>query len=148
MIDIDLNNNSRVWVYTSPRPLTQGEVDFLQSEMNAFTSEWNAHGAGLTSKALIVEERFLVFVVDESKVAASGCSIDKSVAFVKSMGGQLSIDFFDRMNVWILNKDKFEYIHFSDLRNYPDALIYNPMITSLKELKESWLIKVSTSSFV
>lgn len=140
--------DSRVWVYGSNRQLSLEEQDSIQSELNAFMNEWAAHGNSLFGRAAIFHDRFVVLLVDESKVPASGCSIDTSVNFIKTIGQKYNVDFFDRLNMTILDGDEFTRVHIADLKDYPEAIVFNPMITSLKELNENWQVRVAESLFV
>ena len=80
---------SKVWIYASNRELTQKDQETIASELEPFISEWAAHGKGLLGKSSILENRFVVLVVDESKAMASGCSIDTSVRFMKDLGAKM-----------------------------------------------------------
>lgn len=145
----NLNSESKVWVYTTDRELSASEANFLQNESNVFVRDWAAHGAGLKAGALVYKNRFLILAVDESDVHASGCSIDSSVKFIKAIGSELNIDFFNRMNLMITyGADELKSVHISDLKNHLDAKVFNPMITTLRELRNEWLIPVNLSPFV
>ena len=147
MLFPELNELSKVWVYTANRVLSDEEVSMLQRETDTFVSGWAAHGAGLEARGEVIENRFLVLVADETQVHASGCSIDSSVKFVKSVGNQLNVDFFNRMQLVIRKNGELKYVHVSELKNHPDWEVYNPMITTLSELRSSWVIQVSESPF-
>jgi hypothetical protein len=144
----ELNPNSKVWVYTSSRNFDATEVNFINDSLAVFIPEWAAHGAKLIGNGIVHKSRFIILSVDESQVNASGCSIDTSVHFIKNLGSELGVDFFNRMDMVIENGDKMETIHVSDLKNHKDAKVYNPMITSLSQLNSIWLIPVSESPFV
>jgi hypothetical protein len=80
-----------------------------------------------------------VLCANEDFVSASGCSIDSSVHFVKSLGNELHVDFFNRMNVLI-----FEGENQTKLANYIDAVrenssFLNPTIEKLGELRTNWI---------
>ena len=139
---------SKVWIYASNRELTQKDQETITSELEPFISEWAAHGKGLLGKSSILENRFVVLVVDESKAMASGCSIDTSVRFMKDLGAKLNIDFFDRLKLYVEKDRHFDRVSLSELHEYGDWDVYNPMISSLKELRENWKIPVHSSPFV
>ena len=125
------------------------ESEYLENQASSFVHEWAAHGVGLKAESLVYKNRFLILAVDESQANASGCSIDSSVKFVKAMGSELSIDFFNRMNLVVSNsKDELESVHVSDLKNFLNDSVYNPMITTLEQLRGEWLVPVSSSPFV
>src|ERR1700759_2190076 len=93
------SENSRVWIYQSDKELTDSEVALLQSQLDNFTTGWTAHNNQLKAKAEIRYNRFIILVVDESQAGASGCSIDKSVRFMKDIEQEFGINLFDRFNL-------------------------------------------------
>lgn len=143
-----LSADSRIWIYQSDRILKDAEIIFLNSELKTFVSQWAAHGNELFGDSMVYKNRFILLCVDESQSNASGCSIDSSVRVIKELGKELSIDFFSRMNVYLEKNGEFKYIHISEVKDYQDWNIFNPMITSLKDLRENWLIPVMNSPFV
>jgi hypothetical protein len=64
-----------------------------------FVSSWQTHGKSLDAVGFVLHEAAILIVANENAVKASGCSMDKINHFVKDAGGQLSMDFFNRMNV-------------------------------------------------
>ena len=65
------------------------------------------------------------------------------------MGVELGTDFFNRMNLMVTkDEEELKPVHISELSNYLDEKVYNPMITTLEQLREEWLIPVSSSPFV
>src|SRR5476649_3050231 len=96
---MQFSENSRVWVYQSDKKLSDQEVQQIQAQLDSFTTGWTAHNSQLKAKAEIRYNRFLILVVDESQAGASGCSIDKSVHFMKELEQQFNINLFDRFNL-------------------------------------------------
>jgi hypothetical protein len=137
-----------VWVYTANRELSVSEQDAITAKLEPFISGWAAHGHGLLGKSIIIKNRFVILAVDESNATASGCSIDTSVRFIKELGQELNIDFFDRLKLYIEKDNRFNRVALSELHQYGDWDVYNPMISTLKELRENWKIPVNSSPFV
>lgn len=94
-----MSPESRIWLYTASRFLTESEQNQLLESMRSFLSKWQAHGADMTSGGGFFYNAILVLAVDESRVGASGCSIDSSVRWLQSVGTSLGVDFFNRMLV-------------------------------------------------
>jgi len=92
-----LPDDTRVWIYQSNRPLTDTEVQAVREELQAFVQEWVSHNRQLRAHGDVWHHTFIVLLVDESQAGASGCSIDKSVYFLKSLQDRLGVDLFDRM---------------------------------------------------
>jgi len=138
----NFSDSSRVWIYTSNRAITPIESDFVQSNLESFSSEWKAHSQPLKAKACMLNEFTLAFVVDQSITVASGCSVDSSVRFVKELGKELEIDFFNRLNVLVQNNiDNSLYLYpYRKLHELTNHSYYNPLVESLKDLKENWLV--------
>ncbi len=95
----EMPGTARIWVCQSNRLLSDDEVKFLESESKRFAEEWTAHSQRLHASAAVLHKLFLVLAADESQNDASGCSIDKSVRFVRQMERQLNNSFLDRLMV-------------------------------------------------
>lgn len=134
--------NSRVWVYTANRFLTEQDKRFIQSNLNNFLSQWKTHGTELYADAAILHDSFVVITVNESKVPSSGCSVDSSVRFMKELGKELNIDFFNRLSVILKKNDELKRIHYNDISEYPEWKLFNPIVGTLSDLRENWLIPI------
>lgn len=91
--------HARIWVYKTARALSQAEQKMVLEHGAAFTGGWAAHGAPLDACVDVLHNRFVVVAVDEAQAEASGCSIDKSVGFVKQLEHDLNLMLTDRMVV-------------------------------------------------
>jgi hypothetical protein len=140
-----LPGSSRVWVFSSDRPLTEVEGLMAKRALAEFVSRWAAHGKKLSALGDILLDRFVVLSVDESTAGASGCSIDSSVHFLKELGNQLNVDLFNRMKLYVLQGDEIIRIHIADLPTYKDALLFDPLISDLEDFRTNFLIPVESS---
>ena len=147
MLFPNLPDSSRVWVYQSQTKIAADIQEAIKAKLNVFVQGWAAHGNELFGAAEIVDDYFIILAVDESKVPASGCSIDTSVHFIRQIGQDFQLDFFNRLNILIIENGSPKIIHFNDVSSYSDSIIYNPLIQSLGELRSSWKVKVSASQF-
>src|SRR5437879_10794469 len=95
---MQFSEQSRVWIYQSDKELYDEQVKQLVDQLNKFAAEWTAHNHQLKAKAEVRYNRFLILIVDESQAGASGCSIDKSINFMKKLEQQFNIRLFDRFN--------------------------------------------------
>ena len=140
----NFSDSSRVWIYTANRAITSIESDFVQTNLELFSSEWKAHSQPLKAKACMLNEFTVVFVVDQSITSASGCSVDSSVRFVKELGKELEIDFFNRLNVLVQNNiDSSLYLYpYRKLNELTSHSYFNPLVEKLKDLKDNWLIEL------
>lgn len=146
MIFENLPDSSRVWIYTADRSLTD-QKSFIDQKLHDFVSKWAAHGAQLYGDAAVLNDYFIVLAVDESRVGASGCSIDSSVGFLRLLCEELSVDLFDRMNIVVKSENENKLVRFHDLGSLGDVMIYDPMITKLGELRSNWLKPVSATPY-
>lgn len=143
----NFSDSSRVWLYKSDRELNASEQEQILSLTDDFLKKWAAHGNQLFGKATILENWVLVISVNEGISSASGCSIDSKVKFIKNLGEKLSIDFFNRMKVLIRKDENRKEIHFSDISNYSDWEVLNPMLSSMKEFRGNLWIPISESQW-
>lgn len=145
--------NSRTWVYQSSRNLTDAESAELKQLASGFAAEWKSHGAPLKAAADVLYNRFLVMMVDEDAGSASGCSIDSSVAQIRSIEQKLNIDLFDRLNLAYLNSDnELETVHANKISDAfehgaltEETTVFNNMVTSKTELETGWRIPLIKS---
>lgn len=145
--------HARTWVYQSSRELTEDEAATVRNLANAFAKEWKAHGQLLKAEADVLYNRFLVMMVDEDAAHASGCSIDSSVAFIRSLQARLNVDFFDRLQLAYLAPDgSVRLVHVSQLDTAceqaeltADTVVFNNMVTSKAELSSNWRIPLAES---
>lgn len=100
-----LPDSARIWIYTAPRPLTIEEQEYTFARLENFIPEWAAHGTNLNAAFEIKHNRFIIIAVDEQGQNATGCSIDSCVHELQSIGEELKLDFFDRMNVVYRDED-------------------------------------------
>jgi len=136
----ELSDDSRVWLYLGNRKLDATELHYASEKLFEFLSTWKAHGKSLTCNATILFSQYLVISVDGKIVSASGCSIDSSVHFVKSLGNELKVDFFNRMNVLsYANESEIRAVNYFDAVNNRQSYL-NPLIDKLEDLRSNWLI--------
>lgn len=153
---IALENESKVWIYQANRDFSYDELDQVRPEIFNFVNQWTSHHQSVSGYGNIFHKRFLALFVDETMAAASGCSIDSSVNFVKSVGSALNIDFFDRLNFTYLEDDEVKSIRNTDLGSAfkqqeisESTLFFDNLVKSkgdflaswLKPLKDSWHYK-------
>jgi hypothetical protein len=149
---MQFSEHSRVWIYQSDRELYDEQVKELQEILNNFTAEWTAHNHQLKAKAEIRYNRFLILVVDESQAGASGCSIDKSVNFMKKIEQQFGIHLFDRFNLAYREGEKvlstprhnFEELLKSGKIN-TDTIVFNNLVQDLQQLETKWEVPFKNS---
>lgn len=100
-----IGDDHRIWIYQSNRILSAEEQDKIRVLGNAFCDGWASHGAQLDAQCRVIEGLFIILSVDAQKVAASGCSIDKSVHWISSIESAFNIILMDRMQVAWLSED-------------------------------------------
>jgi len=149
---MQFSENSRVWVYQADRKLSDQEVLQLKIQLDNFTTGWTAHNNQLKAKGEIRYNRFLILIVDESQAGASGCSIDKSVNFMKQIGEQFNINLLDRFNLAyrdgeeVLSAPRHDFealIKEGDINT--ETIVYNNMVQNVSELQNKWEVPFKDS---
>ena len=142
-----LPDTSRVWLYVSDRPFDATESNYIQDALSDFTqNKWATHGTKLMASGSVLMNQLVVLAVDEEVMNASGCSIDSSVRLMKQLGIELKVDFFNRLFVLISKESEIKRVHFQDLNQYADWKLLNPMVSSLEEVRNRFLIDVKESN--
>ena len=87
-----------------------------------------------------------VLMVDESKAGASGCSIDKSVHFIKSIGSKYQTEMFDRMNFAykiedeIKTADREEFVELYNNKTInDDTLVFDNLVSNKADFDQKWI---------
>lgn len=99
-----LPDDSRVWLYTADRPLTENECEALGASAEAFVDQWVAHGKSLQASWRLEGRRCLVVALDASGPEATGCSIDAKVHWLHGLGEKMGVDWMGRNSVIHYNK--------------------------------------------
>ena len=144
--------DARVWVYQSNKPLSAAEANAIKEEGAAFVAGWSAHGAALNASFDVLYDRFVVLAVDEKQALASGCSIDKSVHFIKQLEQQFGLNLFDRMQVAYKAGDTIEACSLAqfeklaaDKKVDENTIVFNNMVSSKAAFDTEWEVPVKNS---
>ena len=147
-----LSDSSKIWIYQSNRPFTETEKVAIVEKGKQFIDQWTAHGKDLKSSLKIVYDQFLILGVDENLNQATGCSIDASVNFFRSISAQLGVDLFDRTQIAFIFKGKLQIESLSNFKSKvksgelsDDIEVFNNAITCKGELSKAWLTPLSKS---
>jgi hypothetical protein len=149
---MEFSSHSRVWVYQADRKLTEAEALQAQVLLDNFTTGWTAHNNQLLAKAEIRYNRFLILFVDESQAGASGCSIDKSVNFMKQLEQHFGINLFDRFNLAYRDGEEILSVprhQFEDLlkagKINTETIVFNNLAQNITELQTKWEVPFKDS---
>lgn len=94
---------ARLWVFGSDRSLSRDESDHVTDTLARFIDTWTAHSAELTAAFGLLENHFVLVALDESRAAASGCSIDTLIRQLTELGRELGVELLDGRLVWYRN---------------------------------------------
>ncbi|MBK9014813.1 MAG: hypothetical protein IPM82_12460 [Saprospiraceae bacterium] len=144
--------DTRVWIYQSNKPFPAEVVPKLKDVVDRFAQNWVSHNRQLRAHGDVLHDQFILLAVDEGQADASGCSIDKSVHFLKQLENELGIDLFDRMTFAWMDGDAVKTAgseEFSSLfqagKITPDTLVFDNLVKTKGELEENWLKPLNKS---
>lgn len=143
----ELSRQARVWVYQSDRKLNDAELSLIEEAAPRFLEGWATHGKPLQASFRLLHNQFLVLAVDESAQAASGCSIDSSVSFVRALEKELNLNFMDRSKVAFVLDNQVYLEALPQLKSSiaagkitADTKTFNTLVSNKQELEENWLL--------
>ncbi len=144
--------DARVWVYQSNRKFSDAEVNAIKSEGAHFIADWAAHGASLKAGFDVLYNIFIVLAVDEKQALASGCSIDKSVHFIKGLEQKFNLNLFDRMRVAYKRGNEILLCSLAELEKLAEnnnvnenTIVFNNMITTKASFDNDWEVPLRSS---
>jgi hypothetical protein len=148
----DFSPASRVWIYQGSRLFSLGEALEIEEAINRFCDEWRSHGADVKAFGNLFFGQFVVLIADETQATVSGCSTDSSVRFIKQLGEQFRVDFFDRTTLAFVIKDKIQLLPLSQFayaasNGFVDGetLYFNNLAATKEQLEKEWIIPVKNS---
>lgn len=142
----------RIWIYQADRILTEQESQQISVELTAFAEQWKVHGKPLSASAELRDNLFIILKVDEDVAAASGCSVDSSVRFLKGIEEKYHVQLFDRMQfayksvngVAVVNRSGFEKLLAAGEIN-DHTLVFDNTITHEHQLENAWAVPFKES---
>jgi hypothetical protein len=100
---------------------------------------------------LVLHNRFVVVAVDENHNQVSGCSIDASTNWLKNLGAEMNLNFFDR-SVAFVHNDEIKTVEMLKIKALvaegilsPETLIFNNLVANIGEFKQNWQIPAINS---
>lgn len=144
---------AKVWIYQADRSFSTTELDKIEKLLTDFINNWNSHGKAITGAFEIRFNQFIVLMADENVASVSGCSIDSSVAVVREIEKQLSINLLDKSKIAFLkNDDSIELINFQEIKNavqngviQAETKTFNNMLTNFGEYSKNWIVSSKDS---
>jgi hypothetical protein len=137
---------ARVWVYQADQKFTETAEKLIRERLVRFCEGWNTHGNLMPASFEIIENQLLVLAVDESRLGASGCSIDSSVKALRELESLLQINLTDQGKISLKKPT-------GELRVIPalgvksrvnsgeidaETAVINPLIQTKADLKNLW----------
>ncbi len=147
-----LPGHSRLWIYQANRTLTTTDKKHLDQGLRDLCEDWSAHGTPLHTSFTLQFDLFVILAVDEQKQGASGCSIDGSVRYLKSLQSQLGLDFFDRTQAAFLVNEKITIYPIHELKTLFEnktlseaSISFNNAISTKSEWENHWQVPAKNS---
>ncbi|MFL2575845.1 MAG: ABC transporter ATPase [Flavobacteriaceae bacterium] len=147
-----LSDEARVWIYPASRSFTFEECDKITATLNAFLTQWTAHGASLNAGASIPYNRFIIIALDESQQEATGCSIDASVKIIQEIEATYGVTLLDKMNVSFKQGAYITYKPLIDFKKMikskavtENTIVFNNLVVNKEAFLTQWEVPAHQS---
>lgn len=147
-----LPDQTRVWIYQSNQAFSEETAPVIEKRLQEFAAQWVSHNNQLKAFGKLYHRQFIVLMVDESQAGASGCSIDKSVHFIKAIEQDFQVDLFDRMVFTYKEGDEVKTAHreaFAGLykagKINDNTIVFNNLVNTKKDFEEKWTVPLAQS---
>lgn len=138
--------NAKVWLYPCAENLSLDVKDAILKDIQSFVEEWLSHKRIVKGSGGILVDRIIYLSADEDDVDVSGCSIDSSVRFIKSLEEKYQIQCFDRSQMIFQNNDQVDSIDFrkigESLENgilHEQTKVFNIQANTVEQLQNAWV---------
>lgn len=140
-----LPDHAKVWVYQNTAAIDEAIIPAINEALKQFTANWKSHNHALNAVGMVLHNRFVVLGVDEENEAASGCSIDTSVHFIKQLERDFKLDLFNRMyfsyqldgKVSTVDQQTFSKRYKDGIIN-DDTLVFDTMVKNYGQLQREF----------
>lgn len=143
---------ARIWIYQADRQFSEAEAAEIQEKIKKFVTDWSAHGKALHASGEIVHNRFIILGTDADVTAPSGCSIDSSVQFIRSLEQAYQVSLFNRTELAFKENDAIKVLKLNEL---PQAVstgsitentpYFDNLVTTAGDLRQQWLKPAGSS---
>ena len=149
----ELAGESRVWVFQAERELAETEHKAITAELTQFVDNWISHGSLLKATFKLLQNRFIVFVVDEEGDRMCGRAVDASVRFVKELEAKYHISMLDRNRMAYIDKsgkvqgcmlDELNWL-IEEGKVTPETKVFNNLVQNKNEFENGFLVPLSES---
>ncbi|MCH7402614.1 hypothetical protein ACFOUP_18050 [Belliella kenyensis] len=145
--------HARVWVYQADRRFTKEELYWIEERLTSFCDQWNTHGSMMPTSFQVKFGQVVILAVDESKLGASGCSIDSSVRVMREIEERFEVNLLDQGKVSFLeNEDSLVVNSVFGIKDkvakgelHPDSITLNPLVKLKGDLENNWLLLAKES---
>jgi hypothetical protein len=148
----ELPLDSKIWIYPTSRKLSDLEAEEISNLTLDFITNWEAHNNPLQASFVLKYNRFLILAVNQEVQIATGCSIDKSVAFIQSLEQKYQIELLDKMNVTYKQGENIAHKSLIDFKKMAkeksvtkNTIVFNNLVNTLEEWHEYWEVPASES---
>ncbi len=148
----NLPEESKIWIYQSNRKFTDEEFAAIKSDLKLFIESWEAHGNNLESSFELKYNRFIILAVNQEVQMATGCAIDRSVAFIQDLEKKYNVDLLDKMNVTFKLGEHVAHKTLIDFKKMAkdkavteNTIVFNNLINNIAEYNESWEVPAMDS---
>ena len=93
----------------------------------------------------LIDNQFLVVIVDETPAAASGCSIDSLTRYIKLIESKLELSFTNRMLITTEQNNQKHTLPLSEFKQNvkagkyeSDVIVYNNSVSTLSDFWDKW----------
>ena len=148
----NLPSESKIWIYQSNRKFSDDEIAEIETALQAFFENWAAHGTSLESSYQLKYNRFIIIAVNQEVQAATGCSIDSSVRFVKELEAKMSLDLMNKLNISFKDGENINIVSLAEFQDYAkenkitsETIVFNNMVQTKEELLTKWEVPAKES---
>lgn len=143
----EIPSDARVWIYSCSESLTDAQSVEIQKDIQFFVEEWLSHKREVKGSGVLLGRRVICLSADEANVDVSGCSIDSSVRFIKTLEEKYGIHCFDRsLMVYQGDTENFQAIDFRKISAAveagelnEDTPIFNLQAVTAGQVNNPWI---------
>lgn len=142
----EMPGSARLWIFGADRRPGPDATARILDRTRSFLEDWTAHEHELTAGLDWRRHRFLLVALDESRVPASGCSIDELMRHLAGLERETGVGLTDSSAVWFRDPRDDGRIRSVDRQRFrelaregtvgPRTTVFDLTVDSLEGLRE------------
>ncbi len=147
-----LSSQAKIWIYTSKSKINEDQKAKITSLSDEFLFNWQSHDKPVAGYIQVIEDYFIMIAADDQGETLCGRAVDANVRLIKQIQEVTGLNLMDRMVVIYKHKGQLFTSDYNSIKKDlklgkidTETIVYNPMVSTIKEFNNSFEQRIENS---